>query len=232
MTDDLKDRLSRHNRAIDSHTAKHRPWLVKNSPQPSPPIQLAEREQKWWAGDGFLNLSRGEVVLLFKRMNQPNAPGSLAPPAKRGERVRERGSRSHPARTQINPKTEMERVKMRQDSGAEILWTIPKAVWWGGGFHRAFLEIQKDAVFVPTRVWLGATREHTPRGSATDEQQRQAELGAKTLRATALLPLGFVVAVVTARHGDAPTVPPRPRPKSPVAAPFPIIRQALSVCAR
>ncbi len=146
MTDDLKDRLSRHNHAIASHIAKHRPWLVKNSPQPSPPIQLAEREQKWWAGDGFLNLSRGEVVLLFKRMNQPNAPGSLAPSAKRGERVRERGSRSHPVRTQINPKTEMERVKMRQDAGAEILWNIPKAVWWGV-FHRAFLEIQKDAVF-------------------------------------------------------------------------------------
>ncbi len=76
-------------------------------------------------------------------MNQPNAPGSLAPSAKRGERVRERGSRSHPVRTQINPKTEMERVKIRQDAGAEILWTIPKAVWWGGGSIEPFWKFRR-----------------------------------------------------------------------------------------
>ena len=51
-----------------------------------------------------------------------------------------------------------------------------------------------------------------------------------TSQATVLLPLGFVVAVVTARYGDAPTAPPRPRPKSPVAAPFPILKQAKGRC--
>ena len=91
---------------------------------------------------------------------------------------------------------------------------------------------------MPKPVWLGETREHTPRGSATWGQQRQTGLGAKTFRrrplgyggtsrATGLLPLGFVVAVVTAPHGDAPTTPPRKRLKSPVAGPFPILRQAL-----
>ena len=63
-----------------------------------------------------------KLSCIFKRINQPNAPGFLAPPAERGERVRERGSRSHPVRTQINPKGEVERVKIRQDAGAETLW--------------------------------------------------------------------------------------------------------------
>jgi hypothetical protein len=61
----------------------------------------------------------------------------------------------------------------------------------------------------------------------TDEQRRQPALATKTLRAAGLLTLGFVVAGVTARYGDAPPVPPRPKPKSPAAAPLPIFRQAL-----
>ena len=93
-------------------------------------------------------------------------------------------------------------------------------------FLIACLEIRKDAVFVPKPVWRGATRENTPRGSATEEQQRKTGLGTKTPRAKALFPLNFVVAVVTARHGDAPTAPLRPRPKSTVATPFRILRQA------
>ena len=134
---------------------------------------------------------------------------------------------------------------MPQDAGAETLWKNRNHIRSGlvRFFHGACLKIRKDAVFVPKPVWLGQTREHTPRGSATGEQQRQTGLGAKTFRrrplgyggtsrATALLPLGFVVAAVIARHGDAPTAPPRPRPKSPVAAPFPILRQAHRVCAQ
>ncbi len=101
-----------------------------------------------------------------------------------------------------------------------------------GQCQDAPLKIRKDAVFAPKPVWRGATREHTPHGSGTDEQKRQTGLGAKTLRATVLLPLDFVVALVTARYGDAPTAPPRPKPKSPVAAPFPILRQALRVFLR
>ncbi len=44
---------------------------------------------------------------------------------------------------------------------------------------KSCLKIRKDAVFVPKPVWLGETREHTPRGSATGQQQRQTGLGAK-----------------------------------------------------
>jgi hypothetical protein len=43
-----------------------------------------------------------------------------------------------------------------------------------------------------------------------------------------ILLLGFVVAGVTARFGDAPPAPPRPKAKSPAAAPLPIFRQSLS----
>ena len=56
-------------------------------------------------------------------------------------------------------------------------------------------------------------------------QRRQPAVAAKTLRAAGLLLLGFVVAGVTARCGDAPPAPPRPKPKSPAAAPLPILRQ-------
>ena len=62
---------------------------------------------------------------------------------------------------------------------------------------------------MPKPVWPGATSEHTPRGSATGEQQRQTVLGAQTLRATSLLPLGFVAAIVTTRYVDAPKVSPQ-----------------------
>ncbi len=48
-----------------------------------------------------------------------------------------------------------------------------------------------------------------------------------TSRATALLPLGRVVAVVTARCGDCRSAPPCPRPKFLVAAPFPILKRSL-----
>jgi len=53
-------------------------------------------------------------------------------------------------------------------------------------------------------------------------------LAAKTLRAACLLALDFVVADVTARCGEVPSAPPRPKPKSPAAAPFPVFKQALS----
>jgi hypothetical protein len=44
-----------------------------------------------------------------------------------------------------------------------------------------------------------------------------------------LLALGFVVAGVTARCGDAPPAPPRPKPKSTAAASLTIFRQALTL---
>jgi len=92
---------------------------------------------------------------------------------------------------------------------------------------RACLKTRKGAVFGPRAGWRGATKENIPRGSSTEEQRSQAACGEKTLRAAALLPVGFVGSVLTARCGDARTSPPRPQPKSLAAAPFPIFSQAL-----
>jgi len=76
--------------------------------------------------------------------------------------------------------------------------------------------------------WRGATKENTLHASSTEEQRSQPAIITKTLRAAWLLVWGFVVTGVTARCGDAPPVPPRPKPKSPAAAPIEIFRQALS----
>jgi hypothetical protein len=61
----------------------------------------------------------------------------------------------------------------------------------------------------------------------TEEQRRQTTFSAKTLRAAGLLPVASVGSVVTARCGDAPTLPPWPQPKSLAAAPLVILKQAL-----
>jgi hypothetical protein len=91
----------------------------------------------------------------------------------------------------------------------------------------ACLKIRKGAVFGPRPGWRGATKENIPCGSSTEEQRSQPASGAKTLRAAGLLSVASVGSVLTARCGDARTSPPRPQPKSLVAAPFPIFRQAL-----
>jgi len=85
------------------------------------------------------------------------------------------------------------------------------------------------AVFVAKAGWRGATKGNTPRGSSTEEQRSETALAAKTLRAAFLLALDFVVADGTARCGDVPSAPPRPKPKSPAAAPFPVFKQALRI---
>ena len=64
-------------------------------PRPSPPISLAERER----GDdgfngGFKSFHAPKLFCFFKRMNQPNASGFLAPQTKCGERIKERGNRN------------------------------------------------------------------------------------------------------------------------------------------
>ena len=113
---------------------------------------------------------------------------------------------------------------------------------------RACLKISRGAVIGQKAGWRGATREtalrvsarlrfgkpicrtweaHTLYGSSTEEQRSQTAFCAKTLRAADLLPWGFVVACVTARCGDAPPAPPRPKPKSPAAASLAIFRPAL-----
>lgn len=92
---------------------------------------------------------------------------------------------------------------------------------------RVCLKIRSDAVSAAKAGWRGATRENTLHGSSTKEQRSQPAFAAKTLRAAGLLPLGFVVAGVTARCGDAPPTPPRPNSKSLAAAALPIFRQAL-----
>ncbi len=102
---------------------------------------------------------------------------------------------------------------------------LPRAAWLGG--IRACLKIRRGAVFAARAGWQGATKENTPGGSSAEEQRRRPALAAKTLRAARLLPLGYVVTGGTARSGDASPAPPRPKPKSLAAAPFPIFRQAL-----
>ena len=101
----------------------------------------------------------------------------------------------------------------------------------------ACLKILRGAVFVPRVGWRGATKEHGCQRPVTEEQRSPTALGAKTLRAAGLLPVGGVGATLTARCGDAPlasparTSPPCPQPKSRAAAPIAIFRQALSLYA-
>ena len=104
---------------------------------------------------------------------------------------------------------------------------------------RACLKITNGPVFGPKAGWRGATKEHTPGGSSTEEQRSQAAFGAKTLppslklrrtgRAAGLLSVACVGSFLTARFGDARNSPPWPRPKSPAAGPFVIFKQALKI---
>jgi hypothetical protein len=96
-----------------------------------------------------------------------------------------------------------------------------------GGHLRVCLKIQRGAVFEAKAGWQDATKENILHGSSTEEQRGQPAFVSKTLRAAGLLALGFVVAGVTARNGDAPPAPPRPKPKSLAAAPLSILRQTL-----
>ena len=73
----------------------------------------------------------------------------------------------------------------------------------------------------------GADPEWSVTEEAIPQARDQAALSAKTLRATGLLAWAVVGSAVTARFGDAPASPPRPSPKSLVAEPLPIFRQAL-----
>src|SRR5882724_5354319 len=114
---------------------------------------------------------------------------------------------------------------------------------------RACFKTTRGAIFGEKAGWQGATQEtalrgsappcfgklnrraweaHTPGGSSTEEQRRQPAFSPKTLRAAGLLAVAGVGPVVTARCGAAPTSPPWPQPKSPVAAPLVVLKQALS----
>src|SRR5437016_4877997 len=84
---------------------------------------------------------------------------------------------------------------------------------------RACLKIPRGAVFVQKVGWRGATKEHTPCGSSTEEQRSQTTFCTKTLWAAVLLSFARVSSVGTARFGDAPPSPPWPKPKSLAAAP-------------
>ncbi len=87
-------------------------------------------------------------------------------------------------------------------------------------------------VFAEKALWRGATREHTRQRSVTEEQRSQRAFSAKTLRATGLLREAFVGSTVTARCGDAPVSPPRPRTKSLVAGLPLFFRQSLRAIQR
>jgi hypothetical protein len=88
-------------------------------------------------------------------------------------------------------------------------------------------KVSGDPVFAEKAGWRGATKEHTPKGSVTEEQRSQPAFSAKTLRAAVLLGVLFVGSAVTARCGDAPASPPRSRPKSLAAGPHSLFRRAL-----
>jgi len=96
-------------------------------------------------------------------------------------------------------------------------------------FIRACLKIPRSAVFAEKVGWRGAMKENIACGSSTAKQRSQTAVSAKSLRAAGLLALSGVGSVVTARCGDAPPLPPWPKPKSLAAAPLAILRQALTL---
>ena len=59
---------------------------------------LMEREKEAVDSIGFLTISKVEGNRHLKRIHQPSASGFLAPPAERGERIKERGDRKQPVR--------------------------------------------------------------------------------------------------------------------------------------
>ncbi len=71
-------------------------------PRPSPSMELMEREEKFRICHGFKPFRASKANTLFKPIHQPGASGLLAPPAKRGERIKERGTRKQPARLMSN----------------------------------------------------------------------------------------------------------------------------------
>ena len=91
---------------------------------------------------------------------------------------------------------------------------------------RACFKIRRGPVFAEKVFWRGETSEHTRPRSVSEEQRSQKAFSAKTLRAAGLLTGAFVGSALTARCGDAPASPPRPRPKSLAAGPRPILKQA------
>src|SRR5579864_9441244 len=93
---------------------------------------------------------------------------------------------------------------------------------------RACIKMKRGPVFVQKAEWRGATSEHIPGGSVSEEQRSQPAFCAKTLWAARLLPVAGVGSLLTARPGDARNSPPWPRPKSAAAGPLFILTQALS----
>ena len=93
---------------------------------------------------------------------------------------------------------------------------------------RACLKILSDAVFRWDELIMNGYAGGRKRSFGWQTTTAKWFWRAKTLRAAWLLALDFVVAGVTARCGDAPPAPPRPKPKSTAAASLTIFRQALS----
>jgi hypothetical protein len=95
------------------------------------------------------------------------------------------------------------------------------------GGVRACLKIPRGSVFGQKAGWQGATKEDILGGSSTEEQRSQTAFCPQTLRAAGLLPVAGVGSFLTARFGDARNSPSWPPPKSLVAGPLGIFRQAL-----
>ena len=97
---------------------------------------------------------------------------------------------------------------------------------------RACIKMKSGPVFVQKAGWRGATNEHIPSGSVSEEQRSQAAFCAKTLRAARLLSVAGVgsLLIPTRRDGDARNSPSRPAgPKSAAAGPLLIFKQALII---
>src|SRR5579872_5337286 len=96
---------------------------------------------------------------------------------------------------------------------------------------RACFKIRRGPVFAPKAAGE-ARRGSIPAGGCDRGATKPAALGAKTLRAAALLALARVGSFLTARCGDARNSPPWPPPKSLAAGPLLISKQALRANSR
>ncbi len=127
----------------------------------------------------------------------------------------------------LHPTTQMLKRHLKRSPSEHRRPEIPMGRGLG-----ARLKTRRGPVFAGKAGCRGGTKEHTLQGSVTEEQRSQAAFPAKTLRAMGLLREAFVGSTVTARCGDAPVSPSRPRTKSLVAGPFLILRRALRPTSR
>ena len=104
----------------------------------------------------------------FKRIHQPSASGFLVPPAKRGERIKERGTRKHPAQStnhltsrKLSPTPPQPSPSIRIDGEGER----------DGGFNRVFKP------FRASKEWAISSASNNPAPLVSSPRQRSAGRG-------------------------------------------------------